>query len=194
MKSIIVQCICIVLSLLSVTSCKEPKEITLDVDKQLFELVRDTLGQVRYKDSLFMKNDSTLSKSHIDSLKYYHSTPYISVRYNKVAKASLSSTTDKNDVNYRRVSENQLFANNSMIILEEMSDTNTIVKYSIMYKSANKTNADLNGWIWAQYYADGRVIQSATQKGEIDKVSTYNCNFCHGKTGHINFTLTNSVK
>jgi hypothetical protein len=193
MKSIIVQC-SIVLSILSLASCKEPKEITLDVDKQLFELVRDTLGNVRYKDSLYMKNDSTLSTSHIDSLKHYHSTPYISVRYNNVAKASLTSTTDKNDANYRRVSENAVFANNSMIILEEMSDTHTVVKYSIMYKSGNKTNADLNGWIWAQYYADGRVMQSPTKKGEIDKVSTYNCNFCHGKSGHINFTLTNSAK
>lgn len=159
-------CIILLISIIAIlnNSCK--KEAT-GIDKELFDMSKESSGFVWYK-----KSDVLLSKSSGSA----HPQPYLKTRFNATAATSLDSIG--------KVLAGASFAEGSLIVKELYDNTTSIGRYAILYKNSGNENADANGWVWGYINADGKVAEAASKKGA-------SCISCHSQSGSIDYTLMN---
>lgn len=148
--------------------CNSCKKEATGIDKELFDMAKESSGFVWYK-----KSDVLLSKSAGSA----HPQPYLKTRFNATAAASLDSIG--------KVRTGASFAEGSLIVKELYDNTSSIGRYAILYKNSGNENADANGWVWGYINADGKVAEAASKKGS-------SCISCHSQSGSIDYTLMNN--
>jgi hypothetical protein len=125
-------------------SCK--KENT-DMETMLFSEFSTTTGYT------FYKNSSTIVASSAESPH----NRFFRVRFNEIAKNALT--------NNGKLPVGGTFPEGS-IVAKELYDSATgqLALYAVMKKASNDSNA-ANGWLWAEYNANGQIVYSVTKKG-----------------------------
>lgn len=146
-------------------SCKKEKKD--DIDKQLYEMAKETNGFSWYKNS-----DTLLNKSSGTG----HSQPFLRTRYNSTAATKLDTNG--------KVMSGISFPEGSLIVKELFDNSSTIGRYAILYKQSGNKNADSKGWVWGYVNADGSVASPSSNKGG-------SCINCHSQAGNIDYMLMN---
>lgn len=149
-------------------SCKKDKDEVADIDRELYQLARDTSAITWYKFS-----DLNLVRSSGSG----HPQPFLRTRYNAIASSQLDSIG--------MVDSSAVFPESSLIVKELIGSGGGIERYAIMLKRSGSAYADSQGWVWGYVNADGSVDRSATKKGD-------GCISCHSQAGNINATLMNA--
>ena len=86
------------------------------------------------------------------------------MKYNATAIAAMTDSG--------RLPSGSFFPMGSLIVKELFdAPTGPVSAYAIMRKVPGNTNAE-GGWLWGEYYADGRVVHNVAQKGD-------GCISCH---------------
>ncbi len=147
------------------TSCKKDKPEGTDLE--LYEMSNTTAGFTWYKNS-----NAALAKSDGSG----HTQPFLRTRYNSTAAAMLDSVG--------KVKSDAAFPNGSLIVKELLDDQSKLSRYAILFKSTGHEDADANGWVWGYMEADGKVVNSAVDKGAA-------CISCHSQGGNIDYMLMN---
>lgn len=164
------------LNVLSLTSCKKDQlvteptikgTITINVDSNLYELAKDTVGYTWFKFS-----DASLPKSSGSG----HSAPFLRTRFNAIATTQLDSLG--------RVKTGITFPEGSVIVKELLNSDNSLERYAILLKETTNEFADANGWVWGYIRPNGGVSEKAENKGR-------SCIFCHAQSGSIDYMLMN---
>lgn len=145
-------------------ACKhEPNTI---VDQELLDMAMETTGFTWYKNS-----DAWLPAS--DGTGHNYSN--LRTRYDSIAATQLDSNG--------MVLANAVFPEGSFIV-KELSNNNTVQRYAMLYKQSDNEHADDNGWVWGYVDSDGKISESASQKGSI-------CIGCHTQSENIDYMLMN---
>jgi hypothetical protein len=145
-------------------SCKKEEK---EIDKELYELAKETSGFVWYK------NTSTLlSKSSGSG----HPQTSLRTRYN-------STAANKLDANGKIIA-NVTFPEGSLIVKELYENASSLTRYAILYKKSDSPFADAKGWVWGYINADGKVTEAASNKGKA-------CISCHNQSDNIDYMLMN---
>jgi len=147
------------------TSCKKDKPEGSDLE--LYQMAKNTSGFTWYKNS-----NSSLNKSDGSG----HTEPLLRTRYNSVAATMLDSAG--------KVKSDAIFPNGSLVVKELLDSQSKLSKYAILFKSSVHEDADANGWVWGYMEADGKVVNSAAEKGS-------SCIGCHSQGGNIDYMLMN---
>lgn len=158
--------IVIVVISFKLSSCKKDKA-SINTDKELFEMAKNTSGFVWYKNT-----SSLLSKSHISG----HSEAFLKTKFNSIAATMLDSLG--------KVIEGKKFPDGSLIVKELYSDNSTLSTYAILYKKAGHKNADADNWVWGYVRPSEEVREPSSNKGSA-------CRSCHSQNGNIDFSLMN---
>jgi len=146
--------------------CNED-EVATGIDKQLFDMAKETAGFTWYNNSSALLNKSSGSG---------HSEPFLRTRYNSIASTVLDSSG--------KIIAGATFPEGSLVV-KELFDTSTdIARYAILYKKSTDANADAAGWVWGYLIADGTVSESASNKGS-------GCRGCHSQANNIDLNLMN---
>jgi hypothetical protein len=151
----------LILASVFIAACSESETVNENraktySDSELYELAR--AGKFN-----FYKNNS-------DTLPF---TPnggghggFIRVKFNQTATAAL---TDNG-----KLPPNSGFPNGSLVVKEIYNNKgDTLIFLAVMLKEATSTNAAA-GWVWGEYYADGRVLWPTNRGAE--------CAPCHSLT------------
>lgn len=130
-----------------------PQSQSTTTDAQLYLLGKDAIGFVFYKNSV-----DTIAKggnsAHTENLR---------TRYNKIAAQYLDANG--------KVKTGTIFPDSSLIV-KELYTNKTLAVYAFLFKKKGDTNADANGWVWAELIPSGSPLYSVTNKGA-------GCNGCH---------------
>lgn len=148
------------------SSCKKDKEAE-GIDKQLFDMAKNTSGFTWYKNDGALLNKSAGSG---------HNYPFLRTRFDAIAAAMLDSNG--------MIMDSIIFPEGSLIVKELYSDASTLDRYAILYKQSNNTYADANGWLWGYINSDETVAVTAEDKGA-------QCISCHLQEGNIDYMLMN---
>lgn len=147
------------------TSCKKDKPEGTDLE--LYSMAKETSGFTWYKFSNALLNKSDGSG---------HNEPYLRTRYNEIAATMLDSVG--------KVKSDAAFPNGSLIVKELYASQSELGRYAILLKSSTHEDADANGWVWGYMEADGKVVNSAVDKGAA-------CIGCHSQGSNIDYMLMN---
>lgn len=152
--------LCSVLLILS--RCKK-EEVKTNEDVALFQRSTAATGFTWYK------GDDTKLVSTIPGA---HNT-YVRVRFNSIAQGAL---TDNG-----KLPVGGTFPEGSLIVKESYDSGNNFTVYAVMEKAPNNSAAG-EGWLWAEYEADGKVVHSITK-------SNTGCINCHNDSGNQDFVM-----
>jgi hypothetical protein len=148
----------------TMNSCKKEEK---EIDKELYELAKETSGFVWYK------NTSTLlSKSSGSG----HPQTSLRTRYNSTAATKLDANG--------KIIANATFPEGSLIVKELYENASSLTRYAILYKKSDSPFADAKGWVWGYINADGKVTEAASNKGKA-------CISCHNQSDNIDYMLMN---
>ena len=150
----------------TVNSCKKDKPAA-GIDKQLFDMAKETSGFSWYKNSTALLNKSAGSG---------HSEPFLRTRYNAIASAMIDTSG--------KIISGSTFPDGSLIVKELYSNSSDIGRYAVLYKQANNADADANGWVWGYINSDETVAEPASNKGS-------GCKGCHSQADNIDYMLMN---
>lgn len=140
---------------------------TTTTEAQLYILGKNAAGFTFYKNS-----SDTLLKGGNSG----HPDARLRTRYNAIAATHLTAAG--------KVQPGTVFKDSSLIV-KELFTGNTLTTYVFLFKKKNDTNADANGWVWAETSPSGTALYPASNKGA-------GCTGCHG-TG-IDFTRMNDAQ
>jgi len=148
----------------TMNSCKKEEK---EIDKELYELAKETSGFVWYK------NTSTLlSKSSGSG----HPQTSLRTRYNSTAATKLDANG--------KIIANATFPEGSLIVKELYENASSLTRYAILYKKSDSPFADAKGWVWGYINADGKVTEAASNKGKA-------CISCHNQSDNMDYMLMN---
>ncbi len=158
---------------LTLNACKKDEKVaptpTDTTDRDLAALAQATTGFT------WFGNDPALRPKSSGS---GHGEAFLRTRYNATAAAQLDPATG-------RVRPGAVFGAGSLIVKElHQTATSGISQYAVMQRNPTSPNAAANGWVWAEFRADGAVSYSPTQKGA-------GCVSCHGQADNVDATLMN---
>lgn len=154
-------------ALATVAACKHDEQKPLaGIDREMYDMATNTAGHIWYKDS-----DALLSKSSGSG----HNSSFLRTRYNSIAATMLDANG--------KVKDGAVFPDGSLIVKELINNT-TPVRYAILLKRSGHEAADSKGWIWSYLNADGTIAEPAANKGNI-------CTGCHNQDGNIDYMLMN---
>jgi hypothetical protein len=148
----------------SPTAATQTPSTTTEAD--LYTLGKSSSGFTFYKNST-----DTLLKGGNSA----HPDPQLRTRYNSIAAKYL-------DVN-GKVKSGTVFPDSSLIV-KELYTNNSLTTYVFLFKKKGDTNADANGWVWAETSPSGTPTFPVTNKGAM-------CISCHS-TG-IDYTRMNDA-
>lgn len=164
--------ICLIV-LLSLAGCKDESSTTPDTqnqttttDAQLYMMGQSAAGYTFYKNST-----DTLAKNGGSG----HPDSHLRTRYNAIAAQQLDANG--------KVKVGIVFPDSSLIV-KELINNNVLTTYVFLFKKKGDTNADANGWIWAETSPSGTPTYPVTNKGA-------GCIGCHS-TG-IDYTRMNDA-
>ncbi len=140
---------------------------TTTTEAQLYVLGKNATGFTFYKNSA-----DTLLKGGNSG----HPDARLRTRYNSIAAKYLDAAG--------KVKTGTVFPDSSLIV-KELFTGSTLTTYVFLFKKKNDTNADGNGWVWAETSPSGTALYPASNKGA-------GCTGCHG-TG-IDFTRMNDAQ
>lgn len=155
-----------ILIVIQFSACNKEKEAE-GIDRELFDMAKETSGFTWYKNS-----DENLEQSSGSG----HPQPFLRTRYNSIA----SNLLDANG----KVEENAIFPEGSLIVKELINSSNEIDLYAVLYKSSDSEAANSNGWVWGYVNADGTVREPSSNRGSA-------CISCHLQAGNIDYMLMN---
>jgi len=156
----------IALSIMTFNSCKKDKMAT-GIDKELYEMAKETSGFTWYKNS-----NELLEKSSGSG----HPQPLLRTRYNAIAATQLDTNG--------KIIPGAVFPEGSLIVKDLYDNTTTLGRYAILFKNTNNTYADANGWVWGYINPNGSIAEPASKKGT-------SCISCHTQSNNIDYTLMN---
>ena len=156
----------IIIFISTLNACKK-NEIATGIDKQLFDMAKETAGFAWYKNS-----DTLLNKSSGSG----HGEPFLRTRYNSIATTMLDSS--------KKIISGSTFPDGSLVVKELFDKSTDIGRYAILYKKASDASADATGWVWGYINANGTVAEPASNKGSA-------CRSCHSQTNNIDLNLMN---
>jgi hypothetical protein len=156
----------LILATTLLSSCKKDDEPE-GIDKEMYDMARETNGFTWYKNSSDLLDKSSGSG---------HPQPFLRTRYNTAAAEQLDSAG--------MVKNGAVFADGSFVVKELIDNSSNIERYAILYKKGGDPNADANGWVWGYIDADGNVAVPASEKGAA-------CIGCHQQDGNIDYMLMN---
>lgn len=132
----------------------------------LYMLGKSPAGFTFYKNS-----PDTLSKGGNSG----HPDAFLRTRYNSIAAKYLDANG--------KVKAGTVFPDSSLIV-KELFTNKELTTYVFLFKKKGDTNADANGWVWAETSPSGTATYPAGNKGA-------GCTGCHG-TG-IDYTRMNDT-
>jgi hypothetical protein len=141
----------IAVTVLTLMQCKKQAE---GEDKVLFEKSNSTSGFVYYKNT-----DEILNSSQPSAHNKYFRT-----RFNSIASAAL---TDNGKL---PIGTN--FPEGSLVVKELFDSKTGSLKLIAVMEKLSGNSAAANGWLWAEYTPDGKVVVSLDEKGK-------SCVSCH---------------
>ncbi len=147
-----------------INSCKKEEKA---IDKELYELAKETSGFVWYKNS-----SSLLSKSSGSG----HPQTSLRTRYNAIAASKLDANG--------KIMANAIFPEGALVVKELYENASSLIRYAILYKKSDSPFADEKGWVWGYVNADGKVTEAASNKGKA-------CISCHNQGNNIDYMLMN---
>jgi len=159
-------------SFLLFVGCKEKDSPTetptasTTTEAQLYMLGKNSAGFTFYKNST-----DTLTKAGNSA----HPDPKLRTRYNKIAAQYLDANG--------KVKAGTVFPDSSLIV-KELFTGSTLTTYVFLFKKKGDTNADANGWVWAETSPTGAATYPVSNKGS-------GCLGCHS-TG-IDYTRMNDT-
>lgn len=154
----------ITLTIFSIHSCKKEEK---EIDAELFDLAKSTSGFVWYKNSNALLNKSSGSG---------HNFPFLKTKYNTTAALQLDANG--------KIKTNAVFSEGSLVVKELYESSTKLSRYAILLKKSDSPSADSKGWVWGYINADGKVAESASNKGKA-------CISCHTQADNIDYMLMN---
>jgi hypothetical protein len=154
----------LILGIGTINSCKKEEK---EIDKELYELAKETSGFVWYKNSSSLSSKSSGSGHPQTSLR---------TRYNSIAAAKLDANG--------KIIANTTFAEGSLIVKELYENSTELTRYAILFKKSDSPFADDKGWVWGYINANGKVAEAASNKGKA-------CISCHNQADNIDYMLMN---
>ena len=154
------------------SSCKEsatapdPATPSTTTEAQLYAMGKSSAGFTFYRLST-----DTLSKGGNSG----HPDARLRTRYNAIAAHYLDASG--------KVKTGTAFPDSSLIV-KELFTGSTLTTYVYLFKKKNDTNADANGWVWAETDPSGAATYAVTNKGA-------GCISCH--SSGIDFTRMNDT-
>ena len=152
------------LTVVAIHSCKKEEK---EIDKELYELAKETSGFVWYKNS-----SSLLSKSSGSG----HPQTSLRTRYNAIAASKLDANG--------KIMANATFSEGALIVKELYENSSELSRYAILLKKSDSPFADDKGWVWGYINANGKVAEAASNKGKV-------CISCHNQSDNIDYMLMN---
>ncbi len=134
-----------------------------DEDKALFSRSATTEGFTWYKGN-DAKLESTIPGAH---------HKYVRTRFNAIAQSALGSDGT--------LPVGASFPEGSLIVKESYDENDNFKIYAVMEKAPNNSAAG-EGWLWAEYDADGKAVHS------ISKSNT-GCINCHNDSGNRDLVM-----
>ena len=147
-------------------SCKKDASSS-DIDKELFDLAKNTVDIKWYKNS-----DQLLPKSSGTG----HSEALLRTRYNSIAAQGLDSLG--------KIISGYTFSDGALIVKELYTSASSFNRYAILYKKPSSQYADERGWVWGYINENGTIQEPAKNKGSA-------CNGCHSQSNNIDYMLMN---
>ncbi|MBC8090143.1 MAG: hypothetical protein H7Z40_23035 [Phycisphaerae bacterium] len=123
-------------------------------DAQVSALARAATGWTYYKN----RPDTLLR-----SAQSAHAGTRLRTRFNTIASTQLDAAG--------KIRSGAVFPDSALIV-KELIDGNTLIRYVVMLKLRNSANASAGGWLWAYYAPDGATQISITGRGA-------SCAGCH---------------
>ena len=93
------------------------------------------------------------------------------LKFNDIAASAFDSSG--------RLPEGGTFPDGSLVV-KEVQSSGTTSLYAVMKKDSKSSVAG-NGWLWAEYDTDGKVLSSVNGKGS-------SCISCHAQSPHRDYT------
>jgi hypothetical protein len=155
-----------ILLFLMIYSCKKDTTAS-DIDADLYEKAKSSSGFTYYKNS-----NELLEKSSGSG----HPQAFLRTKYNIIAAEKLDSNG--------KIIEGTVFSEGSLIVKELFDDATKLGRYAILYKNSSSSVADNKGWVWGYINENGKVAESASNKGA-------SCINCHTQNGNVDYMLMN---
>lgn len=135
-------------------------------EAQLYMMGQSAAGFTFYKNST-----DTLTKNGGSG----HPDSHLRTRYNAIAAQHLDANG--------KVKTGTVFPDSSLIV-KELINNNVLTTYVFLFKKKGDTNADANGWVWAETSPVGTATYPVTNKGS-------GCIGCH--SSGIDYTRMNDT-
>ncbi|MFA6541617.1 MAG: hypothetical protein WCT99_08435 [Bacteroidota bacterium] len=130
-----------------------------------------SLGKSEAGFSFYKNRPDTIAKAGGSG----HPDPQLRTRYNSIAAQYLDGNG--------KVKAGTVFPDSSLIV-KELFTNGILTTYVYLFKKKNDTNADANGWLWAESSPTGAPTYSVSNKGA-------GCTGCH--SSGIDYTRMNDA-